>query len=305
VLDLISPPTGAPLVSALGDIGGFRHTNLNAVPAMMFTSPAFTSTTSIDYAETTPATMVRVGNLDKAARPNDNRVAFSTDGGANWFQGQEPGGVTGGGTVAAAANGSRFVWSPQGAQVHVSVGFGGSWTQSQGIPQGAVVESDRVNPNKFYGFSAGRFYVSTNGGANFTAAATGLPTTGNIKFHAVPGREGDIWLAGGEGSSSGLWHSTNSGTKFTRVTNVQGAVNIGFGRAAAGQTYPALYAVATVGGVTGVYRSDNAGSSWVRINDNSRQWGNMGEAITGDPRVYGRVYLGTNGRGIQIGEPAA
>ncbi|MFF3850563.1 hypothetical protein [Streptomyces sp. NPDC002328] len=27
-------------------------------------------------------------------------------------------------------------------------------------------------------------------------------------------------------------------------------------------------------------------------------------AITGDPRAYGRVYISTNGRGAQYGEPA-
>ena len=122
VLDLISPPSGAPLLSGLGDVGGFRHDSLDAVPATMYTSPVFTTTTSLDYAELNPATVVRAGTLDRSARPNDNRIAFSTDGGKNWFQGGEPGGGASGGTVAAAADGSRFVWSPDGAGVSYSAG---------------------------------------------------------------------------------------------------------------------------------------------------------------------------------------
>jgi len=47
---------------------------------------------------------------------------------------------------------------------------------------------------------------------------------------------------------------------------------------------------------------DDAGLSWVRINDDKHQYGNIGEAITGDPRIYGRVYIGTNGRGIIYGD---
>jgi hypothetical protein len=300
VLDLVSPPSGAPLVSALGDVGGFRHTDLDAVPAMMFTQPTFTSTTSLDFAERNPSVMVRAGNFTDADRPGDSHVAFSTDGGANWFQGTEPAGVNNGGTVAAAADGSRFVWAPgdPGQPVVYSVGYGNTWTPASGIPANAVVESDRVNPMRFYGFSGGRFYVSTNGGQSFTAtAATGLPTSG-VRFKAVPGAEGDIWLAG----DTGLYRSTDSGASFTRVSNVTWAVNVGFGRAAPGQTYPAVFTVATVDGVTGVYRSDNAGAGWVRINDDQHQYGNMGEALTGDPRVYGRVYLGTNGRGILVAD---
>ncbi|MEU7572833.1 cellulose binding domain-containing protein [Micromonospora sp. NPDC049240] len=300
VLDLVSPPSGAPLISGLGDIGGFRHTDLAAVPPMMFTQPGFTSTTSLDYAETKPAVMVRAGNFTDADRPNDSHVAFSTDGGANWFQGTEPGGINNGGTVAASADGSQFVWSPgdAGQQVVRSVGFGNSWTAATGIPANAVVESDRVNPNKFYGVSAGKFYVSTNGGAAFTAtAATGLPTTG-VKFKALPGVEGDVWLAG----EGGLWHSTNSGASFTKLTGVSTAVNVGFGKAAPGKTYPALFTVGTVGGTHGVHRSDDAGATWVRINDDQHQYGNAGEALTGDPRVWGRVYLGTNGRGILVAD---
>jgi xyloglucan-specific exo-beta-1,4-glucanase len=300
VLDLISPPSGAPLISGLGDIGGFRHTDLDRIPATMFTSPVFTTTTSLDYAERSPSIMVRAGNFDTANRPDDRRIAFSTDGGANWFQATEPGGVTGGGTVAAAADGSRFVWSPQGTGVHYTVGLGNTWQPSAGIPAGAVVESDRVAVGQFYGYANGAFSISTDGGATFTqTGASGLPTQG-VKFKAVPGVEGEIWLAG----AGGLWRSTDAGTSFARVAGVESSVNVAFGAAAPGRDSMAVYSVATIDGVTGVFRSDDVGGSWLRINDDQHQYGNMGEALTGDPRVHGRVYLGTNGRGILVGEPA-
>lgn len=301
VLDLISPPTGAPLLSGLGDINGFRHTSLTTVPTRMFNTPSF-STTSLDYAELSSGFIVRVGNVDRAANPTINRAGFSFDGGANWFQAStEPGGVNGGGTVAAAANASRVLWSPSGTSPQVSTDNGSSWTASSGIPTGAVVEADRVNPLKFYGLANGTFYVSTNGGVSFTAAATGLPTS--AKFSAVPAREGDIWLAGGsETTIYGMWHSTNSGASFTKLANVEEADNIGIGMAAPGQPYPALYSSAQIGGVRGIYRSIDAGSTWVRINDDRHQYASTGGAISGDPRVYGRVYLSTNGRGIIYGD---
>jgi xyloglucan-specific exo-beta-1,4-glucanase len=303
VLDLISPPSGAPLLSGLGDIGGFRHNSLDAVPSLMYTQPGFTSTTSLDYAELNPSVIVRSGNFTDSSRPSDSHAAFSTDGGANWFQGTEPGGINEGGTISAAADGSRFVWSPKNSSVVFSVGFGNTWTQSTGIPQNAVVESDRVNSNTFYGFSGGKLYVSTNGGASFTAtAASNLPTSGNVHFKAVAGHEGDIWLAGGTGTTYGVWHSTDSGATFTKLSNVQEADNIGFGKAAPGRTYPALFSIAKIDGVRGIFRSDDSGVTWVRINDDQHQYGNIGEAITGDPRIYGRVYFGTNGRGVIYGD---
>lgn len=298
VLDLISPPSGPSLVSALGDLGGFRHDDLTAVPAMMFTGPGFTTTTSLDYAETNPSVLVRAGSFKDSDRPNDAHAAFSTDGGKTWFQGTEPGGIDEGGTIAAAADGGRFVWAPKNSPVVFSVGFGNTWSQAKGLPQNAIVESDRVNPKKFYALAGGTFYLSTDGGETFTAtAATGLPSSG--RFKAVAGREGDLWLAGG---SSGLLRSTNSGASFTKLANVAGANNIGFGKAASGKTYQALYLIGTIGSTQGIFRSDDTGVSWVRINDDQHQYGNAGDAITGDPRVYGRVYLGTNGRGVIYGD---
>ncbi|MBV7694206.1 cellulose binding domain-containing protein [Streptomyces sp. TRM70350] len=299
VLDLASPPSGAPLLSALGDIGGFRHTDLTKVPPMMYTSPNFTSTTSLDFAESNPNTVVRVGNLDSGPH-----VAFSTDNGANWFAGTDPSGVSGGGTVAAAADGSRFVWSPEGAGVHYATGFGSSWAASSGIPAGAIVESDRVDPKTFYGFKSGKFYVSTDGGATFTASsASGLPSGDSVRFKALPGTEGDIWLAGGAlDGAYGLWRSTDGGASFTKLPNVEQADTVGFGKAAPGASYQTLYTSAKIGGVRGIFRSTDQGASWTRINDDAHQWGWTGAAITGDPRVYGRVYVATNGRGVIYGD---
>ncbi|MFH8530728.1 xyloglucanase [Streptomyces tendae] len=299
VNDLASPPSGAPLLSALGDVGGFRHTSLTEVPSMMYTSPNFTSTTSLDFAETKPDVVVRAGNLDSGPH-----IAFSTDNGANWFGGTDPSGVSGGGTVAAGADGSRFVWSPDGTGVQYTTGFGTSWQASTGIPAGAIVESDRVNPKTFYGFKSGKLYVSSDGGASFTAsAATGLPAGDSVRFKALPGGEGDVWLAGGAADGAyGLWHSTDGGETFTKLPGIDAADTVGFGKAAPGASYQTLFTSAEIGGVRGIFRSTDEGATWTRVNDDAHQWGWTGAAITGDPRVYGRVYVATNGRGVIYGD---
>ncbi|MFF4799641.1 cellulose binding domain-containing protein [Streptomyces sp. NPDC001351] len=300
VNDLASPPSGdAQLFSALGDIGGFRHTDLTKVPSMMFTSPTFTTTTGLDFAETDPNTVVRVGNLDSGPH-----IAFSTDNGAHWFAGTDPSGVSGGGTVAAASDGSRFVWSPAGTGVQYTTGFGTSWAASSGIPAGATVEADRVDAKTFYGFKSGKFYVSSDGGATFTASpATGLPSGDSVRFKALPGAKGDVWLAGGAlDGAYGLWHSTDGGASFTQLPGVERADTIGFGKAATGASYQTLYTSAKIGGIRGIFRSTDKGATWTRVNDDAHQWGWTGAAITGDPRVYGRVYVSTDGRGVIYGD---
>ncbi len=213
------------------------------------------------------------------------------------------------GMVAVAADASRIVWSPSGAPVVFSTDNGSTWTASNGVPAGASVRSDRVNPLKFYAFANGIFYRSTDGGLTFVATgASGLPPAGAAaEFKAVPGREGDIWLAGGSSTTVyGLWHSTDGGSSFTKLLNVDQADSIGFGMprpAKQKNPYVTLFSAAQIDGVRGIFRSDDAGAHWVRVNDDQHQYGAAGYAITGDPRVYGRVYVGTNGRGVIMGNP--
>ena len=306
VTDLISPPANAHLYSTVGDVSGWRHDDLTKSPAAMYSIPYAGTYSAIDYAELKPNFIVRVGYGSSSANPPATSSAFSNDGGLTWFAGRKdiPGVYTSGGTVAAAADGSRVLWAPKNVQVSYSTDNGNTWVASANIPQNAVVASDRVNPKKFYGYGQGKFWVSTNGGATFTStSAQGLPQANDpVVVKAMPGHEGDIWIAGGSKDNAyGIWHSTNSGATFTKLSNVTGADSIGFGKAAPGQNYMALYAIAIINGIHGIFRSDDQGNTWIRINDNQHQYG-ITCCITGDPRIYGRVYFGTNGLGIIYGD---
>jgi xyloglucan-specific exo-beta-1,4-glucanase len=303
VQDLISTPSGAAhLISAISDVGGFTHNDLTK-PSVMDANPVFTSGSSLDYAERNPGFIVRVGS----GGTNGINIGFSSNGGQTWAPGAtQPSGASGG-TVAAGADGSRVVWS-SGAGVFVSLDQGTTWASSSGVPAGASVRSDRVSPSRFYGFANGVFYASGDGGQTFAAtAASNLPPAGtSAQFKATPGREGDIWLAGGSATTVyGIWHSTDGGNSFSRVTGVDAASTIGFGKAAPRHNYPTLYSSAEVAGQWGIYRSDDAGASWIRVNDNRHRYALTNSTITGDPRVYGRVYFGTNGRGIIYGDPVS
>jgi xyloglucan-specific exo-beta-1,4-glucanase len=301
IQELVSPPSGPQLWSGMYDIYGFTHWDVDQVPAAFY-SPQF-ATVSIDYAELKPAIVWRAGDGDAASGLAS--AAYSTDSGATWTPvASEPPGTTNGGTIAVNTRGGRVVWAPTGAAgVYHSVDNGATWKPSAGLPAEARVVADRLSANTFYAFKDGTFYVSRNSGVTFRAtAAAGLPPT--ARFKAMPGRQGDLWLAGGSAEDGiyGLWHSTNGGASFTRLANVEEADSIGFGKAAPGRRTMALYTSAKINGVRGIYRSDDAGRTWLRINDDLHQYGWTGQTITGDPRIYGRVYIGTNGRGIIYGD---
>ena len=311
VSDLLSPPAGPVLLSAVGDLGGFRHDDLKvAPPAGMFHNPIFGSGSSIDCAWGKPEIVARVGQGSQG-----RNGAFSLDGGAQWapFASMPPG--KGSGIVAVSADGVTFVWAPKDGATAFSRDHGATWVREDGLPNPAKtpdwapsnikVAADRVNPNKFYAYNVatGRGYASTDGGGHFVVAPGALPTLpeynlGAGSVHAVPGLEGNVWLTTGKE----LYHSTDSGKTYRSVAAISDSVALGFGKAPTGKTYPAIYVVGKVNAVAGFFRSDDAGATWVRINDSKHQFGFVG-AISGDPRTYGRVYVGTGGRGIVYGDP--
>lgn len=297
VTDMISPPSGAPLLTTMLDLGGFRHTDLTTVPSTRYTLLWFDNS-SIDFAENDPNQIVRVGKGQADNGDPGRCIAISSDNGVSWTEPNQPANTFRGGTVASSCSGTtNMVWAPVGDGVSVPVSYstdrGNSWSSSSGIPADAQVRADRVTPGKFYGFLHGNFYVSTNQGADFVSTASGLPTWGDMR--PVFGRAGDIWLAG---ETQGLWHSTNSGSTWTKLSNVAESWTIGFGKAAPGQSYPAVYMSGRLGSIYGIYRSDDGGANWTRITDDAHQYGALNVALAADRNIYGRCYSTTGFGGV-------
>jgi photosystem II stability/assembly factor-like uncharacterized protein len=309
VMSLISPSSGAHLLSGVGDEGGFRHDDL-AVSPPPFLNPLMVEASFLDFAGLLPSFIARVGILHYN---QDQGGAYSVDGGSTWtpFPSNPPGleNSSFGNMIAVSADAAALVWAPGAAGPAFSRDRGATWTVSRGAPVKLRVVADRVTAETFYGYDGvtGTFYVSTDGGATFSVRATGVPQdSGGPGWssagqpRAVAGREGDLWLP----LSSGLYHSTDSGASFAKISAMTECGAVGFGMPAEHGAYPAVYAVGTVGNVRGIFRSDDQGASWTRLNDDQHQYGPIG-VIIGDPRIYGRVYLGTAGRGIVYGDIAA
>jgi photosystem II stability/assembly factor-like uncharacterized protein len=317
ILNLISPTAGAHLISGFGDISGFTHDDLDVSPPQgPNRHPLFANNSWLDFAEKNPNVVVRMGS-PPFHPPDEGTMAYSLDGGHSWkpftLGGEAAAGGRrgGGGRVILSADGSAFMGT--GGTPRISTDRGATWKEVAGLPPGVNPIADRSNPAKFYGLdlAAHRMYLSADGGATFTNGyeATGLPATGGgggrggrggSRLVAVGSKEGDLWFVG-----QALCHSSDGGHTFKEIPNHPPIGQFSFGKAAPGKDYPAIFVANGGGGAAaGLYRSDDEGATWVRINDAEHQWGNRFECIAGDPRVYGRLYVGTNGRGVLYGDIA-
>lgn len=327
-LELLSPPKGANLITAIGDYGGFVHWDLDkTAPEGNFDNPHFGNTNSIACGSEKPEIIVRVGRATNN-NPGKN-FGYSIDGGKTWQPTPSmPTPESSLGYIAVSADGNTWIWSPSPARggfgqerrapattsVYLTSDKGTKWTECKGIPGNTRVIADPVNPSVFYAMDlfSGKFYTSKNGGNDFSEEALNLPNGipenrrnrgdsrgGQDRIYAAPERSGDLWIA----AFDGLYHSTDTAKQFTKLGQVQEIHAFGFGKAAPKADYPALYLVGTVDGIRGIFRSTDEAKSWVRINDDQHQWG-LVLHITGDPKKYGRVYVGTHGRGTVYGDPA-
>ncbi|BCU79547.1 hypothetical protein [Luteolibacter sp. LG18] len=290
-LGLVSPASGPPLISVIGDFDGFRHDDLDASPISGRHSPSHGTSYSLDGAGMAPGVLARL---------HESSGSVSRDGARTWkaFPSAPPG--SNNGQIAVSADGAVLLLCPKEGVPYRSSDDGATWKPAAGCPAGKYrPAADRMNRLRLSVFDSvtRRVYRSDDGAATFTPAGGELPEGGQ-RLESVPGRAGHLWYAAG---GNGLWRSADGGAKFHRAEVVEQAYQVGFGRPASTNAYPAAYLWGRIGGIDGIFRSEDGGTSWLRINDDRHQFGAI-HAITGDPRVFGRVYLGTSGRGVIVGE---
>jgi photosystem II stability/assembly factor-like uncharacterized protein len=179
------------------------------------------------------------------------------------------------------------------------------------------VMADRVNSEIFYGFgdniNGKGFYVSKDKGKSFhqIEPPKGFP---EVNLAGIDGKqiyeirveaenEGVIWMAM---KQYGLWKVIYDsklnifiGVKVSKQNDyIKG---IGIGKSDEGSKLKSLYTSGTINGQYGFYRSDDGGNHWIRINDDKHQYGDI-RSISGDLRVFGRIYLATGTRGLVYGD---
>jgi photosystem II stability/assembly factor-like uncharacterized protein len=159
---------------------------------------------------------------------------------------------------------------------------------------GADVRALIIDPSRpdtlYLGTSGGDVYVSSDAAKSWKPARNGVPFPGYIVDNLVLDRTGRLWAA-----CWGLWGggviavSDDGGRSWTRRDKGLEDLSV---RAIAIDPRDENYVVA--GGLTGVYRSSDSGTTWEKISDQENV-----ESLAIDPRTHDRLYVGTWRQGIR------
>src|SRR5579875_2366989 len=264
--------------------------------------------------------------------PNNGGVWKSTDYGNTWtpiFDGQDTGSI-GALAVAQSDPNTLYVGSGEGLQrpdlsvgdgMYKSMDAGKTW-EHLGLREGEQIASVIVDPRDAkrvfvavlghpYGPNTERgVYRSTDGGRSFQRVLYKDENTGAIEVAFDPANAqivyASLWAArqapweignSFNGPGSGLFKSTDGGDNWQPLTKgvptiAQGLGRIGF--AIAPSDSKRMYALMDASREHGgLYRSDDAGDSWRKVNDEARLWGRGSDfaCVQVDPKDENKIYI--------------
>ena len=260
---------------------------------------------------------------------NNGGVWKTTDYGHTWFPifDDQPTGSIGDVAVAPSNPNVIYVASGEGIQrpdlsvgdgIYKSTDAGKTWINT-GLKDGQQIGGlaiDANNENRVfaavlghpYGANTERgVYRTVDGGKRWERVLYKDENTGAVQVTIDPKNSNiiyaDLWAGrqgpweNGEwnGDESGLYKSTDGGTTWNQLTKGLPSTKQGLGRIGfciAPTNTNRLYATVDAGEYGGIYRSDDAGESWMLINKDERLWGRGDDfaEVKADPLNADIVY---------------
>ena len=315
-LDMVSVPGGAAY-SAIGDYDGFVHTDENSIPPQH--KPNMGSTSGIAYCPSNPDVMARVAN-DSA------KGYYSTDAGTTWTemtfkysQGKL--------SITELESGKYRIIESSGSGSGVSYtdDFGATWSESTGIDGSkttytlvdpndpAIVYGSGIKYNDYWASDTSKkeptfeechysFYISEDYGKTFTKT--------DIEKYDMCDHTGDLaYISENKLAMATGWNGMyiiENGTPTK--TDVFYCKTVGYGAPEKKGDPNTLYIYGrpSESDPEGIYRSQDAGKTWVCINTDHLYGGTgNGNFIVGDMNEFGKIYMSTVGCGIVYGKIAS
>ena len=326
--DMIVPAGGSPLVT-VWDRTAFRLDDLDRYTAAQIPVPTFSSGWNLANQAANPRFVVLAAYRHNWWFGANDFSGWSDDGGRAWHtfaavtNGTQPADLRFG-DIAVAANDPDNIVRVPAADVlpYFTTNRGRTWVQSAISQNGTpiqkggyggyyvrkkmlIADPSRDHTFLLYQWEQGLF-ISTNAGRHFTLHSTGLPAW---RWHpclrAVEGKQGHFWFGPGcEDAGRGpLLRSTDGGATWFALGGLDGVSVVGFGKAAPGSNYPAIYVEGAKDGQPGVFRSIDEGASWDRLSGYPLDLYDRVTVIEGDKTVFGRVYVAFAGNSMAYGQP--
>jgi len=260
---------------------------------------------------------------------NNGGVWKTTDYGRTWIPifDDQPTGSIGDVIVAPSNPNVIYVGSGEGLQrpdlsvgdgIYKSTDAGKTWINLglKDAQQIGGLDIDPKNENRVFVAALGHpygpneergVYRTTDGGKTWEKVLYKDENTGAIQVTIDPnnsnivfadmwaGRQGPWENGAWNGKESGLFKSTDGGTTWRKITKGLPTTEQGLGRIGfciAPSDSKRMYATVDAGREGGIFRSDDAGESWTRIQTDNRYWGRASDfaEVKVDPKNADIVY---------------
>ena len=317
-LDMVSVEGFDP-VSVIGDYDGFIHTSDTAsdqlVPSMSKLTDGSASTAAVGQCAADPNVMVRVAE-------HTGKGYYTTDGGKSWTAmtfANEAGTLE----INKLEDGTYRVYQGGKAKLSYTDDWGETWNTCSGIegngrPVG--VQVDLQNPQYVYAYTAYyneywfyskpapdledahyNFMVSDDYGKTFKSQQVVMYDQCDSAHRIAYLGEGECVIGAGW---YGAYHVSDYGNTVEKLDSVFYCKTIGYGapEKEGGLNTLYMYGQPAESDPEGIYRSTDAGKTWVCINTEHLYGGTgNGNFLVGDMNEFGKVYMSTVGCGIVYG----